>query len=265
VPASPALPTSYYQWWHGNGDDLAIADHYGQGVLRMLTTGTVDPSKWALYFEVVKLYEELNNPNATPLSPLSFFTRDALIKLANDSLNSGDLDTWSWAEGASVSDLGMNDAGLSGTALFSGLGLAAAGGIRYVGEGSELNKYINGNGIAPSGEETDIRDVSEEYVDLAAQDRRIHILEGDSATGGGGHAAYATIPGKTQFPAGWSDDKIMNAVSDIATDPEAWRNLTVGPNGNYQLVGTRDGLPIMVILNPTQGFSIWTAYPITGE
>jgi RHS repeat-associated protein len=49
-------------------------------------------------------------------------------------------------------------------------------------------------------------------VDLTGH-RKDHILNR--------HRAGAGKPGKTEFPASWSDDQILHHVSDIATDPNA--------------------------------------------
>ena len=53
-----------------------------------------------------------------------------------------------------------------------------------------------------------------DLVDLTTPKRRNHILNGDKT--GGGH--------RSEFPAGWSDDRIMHEISDIATAPGVpWR------------------------------------------
>ncbi|MEH2922800.1 EndoU domain-containing protein [Samsonia erythrinae] len=83
----------------------------------------------------------------------------------------------------------------------------------------------------------------DEYVDLATPKRRQHILDGDAT--GGGHRPGTGIPGKSEFPQGWSDDKIMHNISDIATDPSL--TPTVGRGGRLVTNGTRDGIDIRVI------------------
>ncbi len=55
----------------------------------------------------------------------------------------------------------------------------------------------------------------------------------------------ATKPGKSEFPEGWSDGRIMHEISDIATDPNAvTRN---GRGGRTITEGTRGGVDIRVI------------------
>jgi hypothetical protein len=61
------------------------------------------------------------------------------------------------------------------------------------------------------------------------------------------------------FPPGWSDDKIIHEISEVATDPDA---ITVVQGGITKRTGTRDGVIIRVIINYKIG-EIITGYPIT--
>lgn len=99
-------------------------------------------------------------------------------------------------------------------------------------------------------------------VNLASESRTTHILEGHRF---GGEA------GNTWFPKGWSDDKIMNEISDIATDPSLnWVQQT-GRAGaeftrggipvRYTVEGVREGVKIRVVLQPG-GEGIITGFPI---
>jgi Bacterial EndoU nuclease len=79
------------------------------------------------------------------------------------------------------------------------------------------------------------------------------ILDGDAT--GGGHAPGTGVPGKSEFPAGWSRDKIMNDISDVATDPAS----KVTQAGRTTLIdGTRDGVNIRVVVRDGR---IVTGYP----
>ena len=85
--------------------------------------------------------------------------------------------------------------------------------------------------------------MADDFVDLASPARRTHILQGDAT--GGGHL-WPGAAGKTPFPRSWSADRIMHEISDIATDPIAWRNPL--PQGSRTvLTGTRNGVDIRVI------------------
>jgi hypothetical protein len=94
-------------------------------------------------------------------------------------------------------------------------------------------------------------------VNLASDGRTTHILDGDGT--GGGHL-WPGAAGKTPFPSSWSGGQIMHAISDIATDPAAWRN-AVQQGSRTVLVGTRDGVEIRVVVNSSTG-EIVTGYPI---
>jgi hypothetical protein len=45
-------------------------------------------------------------------------------------------------------------------------------------------------------------------------ERLTHILDGDAT--GGGHRPGTGKPGKTEFPAGWDDGKIIDTLLDVA-------------------------------------------------
>jgi hypothetical protein len=73
---------------------------------------------------------------------------------------------------------------------------------------------------------------ADEFVDLASASRRSHILDGHR---------YGGEAGNTWFPRGWSDDKILHSVSDIATDPSlTW----VQQTGRAGAAFTRGGAPV---------------------
>ncbi|MGD0748329.1 MAG: RHS repeat-associated core domain-containing protein [Acidimicrobiales bacterium] len=97
---------------------------------------------------------------------------------------------------------------------------------------------------------------AEEDLNLATEARTQHILEGDST--GGGHL-WPGAAGKTSFPESWSATKIMNTISDIATDPAAWQS-AVTQGSRTILTGTEDGVDIRVIVN-TQTGEIISGWP----
>jgi EndoU nuclease-like protein len=101
---------------------------------------------------------------------------------------------------------------------------------------------------------------ADEFVDLASASRRTHILDGEvrpNGSFGGGHRPGTGFPGKSEFPHGWSDDRIMHEISDIATDPSlTWR--AGNRPGDFFVNGTRDGIDVEVLIRNNQ---IWTGYP----
>ncbi len=95
------------------------------------------------------------------------------------------------------------------------------------------------------------------YADLTDPKARRHILDGDAT--GGGHRPGTGIPRKSEFPKGWSDDRILDAVSDVATDPKVvWSR----PDKRGYITGTKtiDGIDIKVVFDTKNG-RIVTGYP----
>lgn len=91
--------------------------------------------------------------------------------------------------------------------------------------------------------------MADDFVDLSSSARRTHILHGDAT--GGGHL-WPGAAGKTPFPRSWSGDRIMHEISDIATDPIAWRGAI--PQGSRTvLTGTRGRVDIRVIVDSRTG------------
>jgi RHS repeat-associated protein len=98
-----------------------------------------------------------------------------------------------------------------------------------------------------------------DLVDLSTPARRRHILDGEvrpNGTYGGGHRAGTGFPGKSEFPANWSDDQTMHHISDVATDPVAVR--WPGRGSDVWARGTRDRINIEVLVRREK---IWAAYP----
>lgn len=89
-------------------------------------------------------------------------------------------------------------------------------------------------------------------------DRAAHILDGDAT--GGGHRHGTGRPGKTEFPADWSDQSIMSVVVRIARSPEA---VQLQRNGRWRAEGNHDGVDIAVVVMPDG--RIWTAHPLPGS
>ncbi len=87
-------------------------------------------------------------------------------------------------------------------------------------------------------------------------ERRVHILDGDAR--GGGHRPGRGAPNKSEFPRGWSDDRIIAAIEDVANDPDSARRLEA--DGRTVATGRRDGVAIRVVVE-RDGRSIVTGYP----
>lgn len=90
-----------------------------------------------------------------------------------------------------------------------------------------------------------------------SEDRRRYILDEDGE-GGGGHGPGRSTPGKSEFPSDWSDEKVTDAIKDVANDPASVR--TPADRGRTSIEGTRDGIGIRVIIG-ADGKTIVAAYP----
>ena len=90
------------------------------------------------------------------------------------------------------------------------------------------------------------------------EDRARHILDGERRSGG--HRYGTGIPGKTEFPASWSDDDILEAIRQVAgtgtVDRPAHRD------GDLVIVGEVNGVTIEVVVQPNG--EVRTGYPLTG-
>jgi len=72
---------------------------------------------------------------------------------------------------------------------------------------------------------------ADDFVDLASSARRTHALDGHRWPG---------APGKSPFPRGWTDDRIMHHASDIATDPNLrWIQQTGKPGAAFTMLAIR--------------------------
>lgn len=111
------------------------------------------------------------------------------------------------------------------------------------------------------------------FVNLASESRTVHILAGDAT--GGGHAWWGSwnsfwnglTGAKSMFPVSWSNKRIMNAISEVATS-NPWIQQTgkigathtrSGQLVRYQVEGTIDGVKMKVITTVEE---IITAFPI---
>ncbi|WP_426875674.1 EndoU domain-containing protein [Glaesserella parasuis] len=114
----------------------------------------------------------------------------------------------------------------------------------------------------------------ENMVSLVSSQRAEHILYGDK-TGGGHKFSFTNIlNGKSKFPIHWSEKKILDVISNIATDPNLeWVQqtgtkgslyTTKGVPSRFKVEGVVDGVRIRVIVEP-MGDGVITAFPIKQE
>lgn len=90
------------------------------------------------------------------------------------------------------------------------------------------------------------------------EDRARHILDGEGRSGG--HRSGTGIPGKTEFPATWSDEDILEAIRQVAgagiVDRPAHRD------GDLVIIGEVNGVTIEVVVQPNG--EVRTGYPLSG-
>jgi hypothetical protein len=90
-------------------------------------------------------------------------------------------------------------------------------------------------------------------------ERLAHILDGDAT--GGGHRSGTGKPGKTEFPADWDDQKIIDTLLDVARRPDQapghqeW-------NDRWVARGTRDDVEVVVVM--ARDGRIWSGWPLPG-
>jgi hypothetical protein len=89
-------------------------------------------------------------------------------------------------------------------------------------------------------------------------ERAIHILDGDAT--GGGHRYGTGAPGKTEFPASWAEDKIIDSILSVARSPDS---AVLQRNGRWKVEGVRDEVMLAVIIMADG--RIWSAYPLPGS
>lgn len=76
------------------------------------------------------------------------------------------------------------------------------------------------------------------------------------------HGPGRGMSDKTEFPANWTDEKVLHEISDVATDPSS--TVEAGRWGADRISGTRDGVDITVDMYPPNSKhagKISTGYP----
>jgi hypothetical protein len=93
-------------------------------------------------------------------------------------------------------------------------------------------------------------------------ERTTHILDGDLVGNGGGHRHGVGKPGKTEFPASWDDERIVDTVVDVARRPDSTPELQHW-NDRWVCSGIRHSVEVSVIV--LRSGEIWTAWPEEGS
>lgn len=93
----------------------------------------------------------------------------------------------------------------------------------------------------------------------ASSERTKHILDGDDT--GGGHRHGTGNPGETEFPASWSDKKVIDTILDVAHRPDE-PPIYQDWNKRWLARGTREEITTMVVI--AGDGQIWTGWPRPG-
>lgn len=130
--------------------------------------------------------------------------------------------------------------------------LVAEDGSWVVRRGSTLGGEVRARrGVSlPAGFPARIRDLTERRIE--------HILVGDGPRSGG-HRPGTGKPGKTEFPADWTDDEIIHRVMRTATRPSA---AEIGNRGNFLCTRHFDGVEVIAVVAPDG--QVLSGYPRPG-
>lgn len=110
--------------------------------------------------------------------------------------------------------------------------------------------------------EADPEDVMPQYVlDKAREGRRTRPVQPVRyPLKGGGHGTGRGNPGKSEYPARWSDDDAIEQVMSVATRPDG---AVQQPDGTFRAWGVRDGVDLRVVV--TELGSVVTSFPVSGD
>lgn len=102
--------------------------------------------------------------------------------------------------------------------------------------------------------------------DIAAIDKETLAYALDGAEGvAGGHRAGTGIPGQSEFPVGWDEDKVREAIESVLWGDDPNRNITPSKNG-VVFRGLHDGVILAVpVHNLGREWVVATAYPYSGS
>lgn len=183
--------------------------------------------------------------------------RDAAeLALGLDQLRAGEYGEW---VGGFLPDL------VAGVATGGGLpaarrGADLAGDLGKLGDDvADVGRRVDAGGPVEVRDGVDLPQGYVAVVEDLTPARRTHILDGDAT--GGGHRAGTGRPGKTEFPASWSDDDIIRAVMETARRPQTV--VDQAPHRESFLVSAEHGgVTVQVAVN--RAGEVLTGYPAPG-
>jgi hypothetical protein len=90
-------------------------------------------------------------------------------------------------------------------------------------------------------------------------ERTVHVLDGDKT--GGGHRHGTGKPGKTEFPASWDDEKIVDNLLDVGRKPDK-PPVRQDRNDTWLCSGTRANVEVSVVV--ARSGEVVTSWPEEG-
>lgn len=159
---------------------------------------------------------------------------------------------------------------ISTAGITAGVGMAGAGmaNIAYHAAGDDTVEPLDtdDNADLPREQTEDasswdhVEGESPNPADIHVDDaKRAHVLDGDGM-GRGGHAPGTGVPGKTEFPEAWDDDKIISSIEDVAKRPDTPPKLD--DSGSWKVQGSSDGVNIEGYVD--KNGRVLTGYPTGG-
>jgi hypothetical protein len=133
--------------------------------------------------------------------------------------------------------------------------------LRVASAGKAADDGDEGAGAERSGwDSVDAEDRPKTEDIHVTPERTTHILDGEPG-GGGGHRHGTGIPGKTEFPASWTDERVIANILDVARKPDKpptrqdW-------NDSWLCSGTRDAVKVWSVVE--RSGDILTGWPEEG-
>lgn len=131
-----------------------------------------------------------------------------------------------------------------------------------VGAGADYREVLEQmRRMFPDGLTDGVRELSKPWpkdVKQISQRTWVHILDGDP-NGKGGHAPWASNPGKSHFPDDWDEKKIKWAIRETIVNADTLVQKGKGFQRRYKTIET-----VLICVNLTRtknGFRVLTAFP----
>lgn len=266
IPGDPAAIRALAANWHNAGTAL---DNTGNGLATLSTPQWSGPAQRAY-------------ANYTATSRTNWLSTADGVRNSSTAISGyADVLEWGQGEAAAAVDLWHSGQQAQATARLDAArqqvdsaGTDAANQVEVASfpapgggdDGGDDGPDPNFPPMPPSGPGNSWSEVVGAHPDpgtITADNARAHIIWGEINEDGdhnGGHYYDSGAPGKSVFPESWTPDDIMEAVTDVANNPDL-TPIQQG-DGSYLCTGTRNGVTMDVVVAPDG--TVRTAYPTAG-